>query len=202
MNQTDDSNVPIDLKDKFEKYAEDLLNRLFRIVNSWTHDPDLTNDVVQEAACRFLSRMQARDWSQPIDNFDAFLTTIARNCLTDLRRKQGKKRFLSLDDDPDEKVNKAVHRALLFNEVFTGVDAEQLEELREEVPLRMILQGLSEDDRELIRLHKVEELSPKKIAEIRGEDVYRLRYRLNNIYATIRYRARKYLQTSGKKSLF
>lgn len=202
MNETDDSNVPIDLKEQFEEHAPEILNRLFRVVYSWTLDADLANEIVQEALRRFLSRMNKRNWSEHIKSFDAYLTVIARNYLRDIRRKQRKLQFVFLDDDPDGKVSKEVHRALLFNEVFTGVDPEQLEEIREELPLQMILHGFSEDDLKLLKLHRIDDLSPKKIAERTGGNADSLRYQLIKIEAKLRYRTMQYLKATGKKSLF
>lgn len=201
-NQADDNNVAIERRKRFEKGAAQLGNRLFRIVYGWTFDADLANDIVQEAVCRFLTLMNAQNWSQDFESLDAYLTVIARHRLFDLRRKQRGKWFVSLDNDPDQKLHKEVEQALLLKEVFMGVDAEQLEKLRDEVPLQIIFRGFSQDELDLLQLHKVDELTPKEIAKRRGENADSVRYRLTRIEATIRYRARQYLKISGKKSLF
>jgi RNA polymerase sigma factor (sigma-70 family) len=196
------SNVPPDLKTQFEGRAGELSIRLFGIVFRWTLDEDLASDITQEAFTRFISRMNAQNWSQVIESIEAFLTTIARNILIDLQRQQAKRRFESLDNDADRKLHKEVDQILLLRSVFTGLDPEQLEKLREKVPEHMIFRGFSDDDLELLKLHKIEGLTPKKIATQRGEDADKLRYRLTKIEMKIRYRARQSLKATGKKSLF
>jgi RNA polymerase sigma factor (sigma-70 family) len=202
MQQADDTNVVRERKARFEEVAAKLSDRLFSVVYRRTSDADLARDIAQEAVCRFLIYMKAKDWSQDIENLDAFITTIGRNCLFDLWRKHRNKRFVSLDDAEDEKLHKEVDQVLLNNGVFTGIDAEQLDQLLEEVPLQMIFHEISESDMELLELHIVEGLSPKKIAKRTGENADTIRYRLIKIKAKISYRAQQYLKKSGKKSLF
>lgn len=88
-----------------------------------------------------------------------------------------------------------------MNKDHSDDHSSNLEKLRAET-LRQILEVLSEYDRYLLKLHKVDGLSPKRIAELTGENVDWLRYQLIKITAKVRYRARRYLQASGKKSLF
>jgi DNA-directed RNA polymerase specialized sigma24 family protein len=202
MSREDDSDVvTVQRRERFENGAAELLNKLFRIVYHWTLDVDLANEIVQEALFRFLFRMDAEKWSRDIQNMDAYLIEIARNYRNDLWRKRKKEPLISLDSQFDE--HKEVNQASLLNNLVADIgDRIDLEKLREEVPLKIIFRGLSEYDEYLLNLHKVEDLSPKKIAEITGDNVDSLRYRLTKLQATIRYRAKQYVKASGKKSLF
>lgn len=201
MHRAIDSNGPVDPRKRFEEQTAEVINRLFPIVCSWTHDVDIASDVIQEALTRFLTYMQKRDWSQ-IRDVDALLTEIAHNYWHDLGRMQRNKRLESLDHDPEGTLLKEVHRALMFNGIFTGIDPEQLEQLLMEVPLQMIFSGLSEEDVELFIRHEVDRVPLEEIAAEMGKDVGALKYRLIQIRAKIRYRARQYLKATGKKSLF
>ncbi|HEU0049799.1 MAG TPA: RNA polymerase sigma factor [Nitrososphaera sp.] len=202
MNREDDSDVARSRRARFEDGAAKLSSKLFAIVYSRTLDPDWTNDIVQEAFCRFVSHMEKVEWSQDIENVDAFLTTIALNLRNTGWRKRQKEGLVSLDSLLEEK-QEEVPLALLSNSLATDIDnGLDLAKLQEEVPLKMFYQGIDKYDVYLLTLHKVEDLSPKKIAEITGLNVDSLRYRLTKIEAKIRYRAKKYLKASGKKSLF
>ncbi|HET6980045.1 MAG TPA: RNA polymerase sigma factor [Pyrinomonadaceae bacterium] len=202
MQQTGESNVVSERKRQFEESVAKLRDRLFRKFYRLTGDADLASDLAQEAIYRLLLYMNGNNWSKNIKYLDAFATKIARNCLFDLWRKQRNKRFVSLDHDEDGAVLKEVDQVLLSNGEFAGVDAEQLDQLREEIPLQMILHEISEADRKLFYLHIVEDLSPKKIAKRTGENADSIRYQLTKIKAKIGYRAQTYLKMSGKKSLF
>ncbi len=189
-------------KRRFEEDAAEVLSKLFRIVYHRTHDADLAGDIAQEAACRFLDSMNGRDWSLDIKSFDAFLIRIALNCLNSRWRAEGKLRFVSLDSDFDEKLQEEMNQALESDGRFTGVDDDRnLENLRKEVLLQL-LDGLTEYDKYLLELHRVEDRSAKAIAEITGESVDWVRYQLAKIEARIRYRAKQYLKASGRKSFF
>ena len=189
-------------KRRFEEDAAEVLSKSFRILYSFTHDADLAADLAQEAACRFLLYMNGRDWSPDIKSFDAFLIRTALNCLKSRWRAEGKLWFVSLDSDFTEKLEEEINKALGLNEGSIGADdGKDLENLHQEV-LFQLLDGLTEDDKYLLRLRRVEDLSWEEIAEITGKDVYWVRYQVTKIEARARYRAKQYLKASGKKSFF
>jgi len=189
-------------KRRFEEDAAEVLNKAVRIVYSCTHDADLAGDIAQEAACRFLESMDKRGWSVDIKSFDAFLIRTALNCLKSRWRAEGKVQFVSLDGDFTEKLEEEINKALGLNEGSIGADdGEDLEKLHQEV-LFQLLDGLTEDDKYLLRLRRVEDLSWEEIAEITGKDVYLVRYQVTKIEARARYRAKQYLKASGRKTFF
>ena len=188
---------------QFEKDASRLFGKLFGLIYYWTHDAELAGDIALEAVCRFLNSMNERDWSQEIRSFDAFLTTTARNCLRSRWKAQRKMLLVSLDSEFNDKLHEEVNQALSLIRGSSGIDdeGEDMKELREKV-LRQLLDGLTEYDKYLLKLHHVEDLSPKEIAKQTGKDVYWVRYQLGKIGARIRYRAKQYLKATGKKSFF
>lgn len=199
--ESDDSNVIRERQKLFEEHVSELWDGVFRIIHRKTFDADLASDIAQEAVCRFLSHMNKQNWSKVI-NFDAYIRKIARNCFFDFLRKQRTKRFLSLDDDEEGNLHKEADQALLRNGIFKGIDPDQLEQLLEEVPLQMFLHDFTPADRELVKLHWIDELSALEIAEEQGENVDSVRYRIIKIQANFRYRVGKYKKASGKTSLF
>lgn len=203
MNPTDDSDVARSRRTRFEEGVAELSSKLFAIVYRWTLDADLAKDIVQEAFCRFVRRMERVKWSLDIENVEAYVIRSARNLLRTRWRKQKKEGLVVSLDSLFEENQQEVPQALLVDSPGTGIDNSlDLAKLQEEVPMKTFCGGISKDDMRLLKLHKVDGLSPKEIAEETGLDVYWLRYRLNQIETKIRYRAKKYLKASGKKSLF
>jgi RNA polymerase sigma factor (sigma-70 family) len=199
MKKANDSD---DQRRRFDEDAAELLNKIFRLIYRRTLDKELASDIAQEAVYRFLRNMTARNWSTDIKSFEAFLIRTALNLLTDRWREKGKVQFVSLDGDFDRKLQEEVDRALGQNDGVAVFDDGREKEMLLDEMLRKILDGLSEYDKYLLRLHRVEDLSPKEIAELTGKDVYWVRYQLTKIEARIRQRARQYLKASGKKSFF
>lgn len=101
------------------------------------------------------------------------------------------------------KVFRTVYGLTLDADLASVIDNHtgELERLREEA-LRQILEELSDFDRYLLKLYKVDGLSLMRIAELTGEDADWLQFQLIKIEAKVCYQARRHLKASGKKSLF
>jgi DNA-directed RNA polymerase specialized sigma24 family protein len=65
-----------------------------------------------------------------------------------------------------------------------------LKKLRREVRLKIVLSGLSREEINLLTLHRVEGLTPKRIAEKIREDVELIRYQLLKIERKIIHQVR------------
>lgn len=77
----------------FKKLVGNSRERLYRMAYSWTHDPYLADDMVQQTLYKALNNQrQLRDMAAA----DAWLFRILANCLTDYRRAR---REVSLGDD-------------------------------------------------------------------------------------------------------
>ena len=64
------------------------------------------------------------------------------------------------------------------------------EELYQQLPMNTILKDLTEEERELIQLHIIEERSTKEIAKLLNKDVKEVRWEWNKLSAKLRTRAR------------
>ena len=68
------------------------------------------------------------------------------------------------------------------------------EEIYQQLPMKVILEGFSEEEKKLLELNIIEELSAKEIAKLLDEDVRLVRVNLNALRSKLRYRARNVLQ--------
>ena len=83
----------INQKRRFKSMLAKSRGRLFRMAFSWTHDPALADDLVQQACYQALRKQKhLRD----IEAADAWLFRILANCLADHHRKR---RELLSDDE-------------------------------------------------------------------------------------------------------
>ena len=70
-------------KKALKRLVENNRDRLYRMAYSWTHDPHLSDDLVQQAICKALaSHQQLRD----LGAAEVWLFRILSNCLADHHR--------------------------------------------------------------------------------------------------------------------
>ena len=82
------------------------------------------------------------------------------------------------------------HMAWTKNPLLNIQKAVELRKLRRDVPLKIIVAGLSQDEISLFTLYKVDGLTPEIIAEKMANDVELVRYQLLKIEHKFIYRAR------------
>jgi len=138
------------IKKQYLEHYDELSPALYRFFVFQTSNKEVASDLLQET---FLKTWEYIADGKPIKNLRAFLYQVARNALTDYRRK---KKSQSLDAITE-----------------TGVDFESgddiLEEQSTQDDFRYVLQNfgvLDEEQQQLILLRFVEERSVKEIAEI------------------------------------
>ena len=81
------------------------------------------------------------------------------------------------------------HLAWTRNPLLNIEKAGEMKKLRRDVPLKIIIAGLSRDELSLFTRYK-EGLTPERIAEEMGNDVESVRYQLLKIEHKIIYRSR------------
>lgn len=139
------------MDETFETRLIDLLPRLRRFALSLSRTPDIADDLVQEACERALDSAAAGD---DIQNFEAFLFRIVRNLWYDrLRRRRVRGEEVDVQDHPD----------LLAD--HGGLPAER-RMLLSKVAAEM--ERLPDDQRELMLLVCVEEMSYRDAADVLG----------------------------------
>lgn len=141
------------IKEQYLNHYDEYADALYRFFVFQTSNSDIASDLLQDT---FMKTWEYITQGKPIKNLRAFLYRVARNTLTDYRRK------------------KKAHSLEAITE--TGVDFESevdiLEEHIHKDDAKFVLQSLEildEDSKELISLRYIEEMSIKEIAEIMDE---------------------------------
>lgn len=141
------------IKEQYLKHYDDYADALYRFFVFQTSNSDVASDLLQET---FMKTWEYITQGKAITNLRAFLYRVARNTLTDYRRK---KKAHSLEAITD-----------------TGVDFESDVDILEEhihkddtVFALDSLKILDPHSKELISLRYIEEMSIKEIAEIMNE---------------------------------
>jgi RNA polymerase sigma factor (sigma-70 family) len=195
MNRDDECDVAEQRRKRFNERAATYLNMLFAIVFSMTHDRELAHEIVQEAMMRYLSRMKDENWQLEIENEGAYLVRIAKNLVKDDWRVHGKAEFMSLDQQPDDRLLK------VLSQLWDTCDIEDqvyFEELLRVLPLKVIFGGLNAYEGILFLLY-VEGLSNEEIAEEVKKETSVVRYDLQKVNYKIRARVKTIY---GKKGLY
>lgn len=131
--------------DEPDERLDDLLQRGLRFAVSLTGDGDSGRDLLHDACLRILPRPHG--WNPP------YLFQVLRNLAIDRSRRDAPVQFLSPSDMP-ERVERRTPEALLD----AGWDDD----------LERALRQLSLDQREVLHLTVVEELTAREVAEITG----------------------------------
>jgi RNA polymerase sigma-70 factor (ECF subfamily) len=133
-------------------------------------DDETARDAVQETFLRFIRKSPSGD----LESLAPWLFTVCRNCLSDFHRKSS--RLVAMDTEtslaaaPDET---AAPDAALASKDDAGL-------------LRMLVGGLPDRERELIRLKFESGLSYKDIAAVTGLSVSNVGYLLHHAVQTLR----------------
>jgi len=141
------------IKQQYLEYYDELSPALYRFFVFQTSNGDVASDLLQDT---FFKTWEYIAQGKPIQNLRAFLYQVARNTLTDYRRKKKSQSLESITE--------------------TGVEFESetdiLEEESEKDDFRYVMEHFSildEQQKQLITLRFIEERSIKEIAEIFGE---------------------------------
>jgi RNA polymerase sigma-70 factor (ECF subfamily) len=175
-----------DQKDFASLYHE-YYDLVFRLVMRLTSDREEAEDIAQTTFVRFFRLMKRKI---KINDDQAYLARIAINLCNDRWKRKGKENAVSYDDD---KTREAMDRQTAQSDesVVTMENRIYAKELYSKLPLNVIMTGLSDYEKEIFSLRKVDELSIKQVAETVGRDICQVRYDLQKIEARIRYRVRK-----------
>ena len=103
---------------------------------------------------------------------------------------------MAKSDYDEERIREALERETIeVHDSVARIDNEIYhKELYRALPLRVILEGLSQYERRLLQLSMVDERSAKEVAQVLGTDISRIRYDLNRLRAKIKARAKKLLK--------
>ena len=138
------------LKKKYSKIYDQYIAKIYRFIFIKVNSQEIAEDLASETFLRGWERLKELDGK--IDNLPAFLYQIARNLVVDHYREKNNTNLVSADSsqiaDPRNDLGEKV-----------AFDSD----------LRIILAtmtGLSDDYREVINLHYLDDLSIKETAQI------------------------------------
>jgi RNA polymerase sigma factor (sigma-70 family) len=167
--------------------------RLYPYVLNLTRNKADAEDITQDALMYFKEHMEKKQWNVTIEDEDAYRRRIAHNLFTDLCKRRKREGLVSSDGEEIELTqNEEDSKVIATDDSITRIEDEiHYKQLYRALPLRAILNGLSDYELQLIRLKALGEKSYDEIAEILHKDVFRVRYDLNKLDSKLRYRVRK-----------
>jgi RNA polymerase sigma-70 factor (ECF subfamily) len=151
--------------DKFRAFYNRYKNMLFAYLMRTSGDYDLSGDIMQESFTRYLARYGKNEPSAPL------LFRIARNALTDHRRKA--KRNTPLRDENEPSGENPEHHLMVRDEYRRTLSA---------------MQHLDEVERDFLSLVVSSDLSYREIAEIHHTSEQNVKVRVHR--ARVRLRGR------------
>ena len=160
------------VQEKFTKIHEKEADAIFRFSLLRTSDRDVAMDLTQDAFMKLWDKLSTK---QVVENPRAFLFAVTRNAIIDWYRK---KKTVSL-----EKINEDTEgeKEFAIIESVAEQDSEVLAILK-------ILNSLDENYREVVYMRYVEELKPREIADILGENTNVISVRINRGLKELRKR--------------
>lgn len=173
---------------QFDDNAPAYRTKLFAIIFNKTHDPELSNEMAQEAIVKYLIAMEKVHWQLEIENEEAYVVQIALNLLNDKWKADRQTEWMSLDQQIDDRLMNELSKTT------SGVDVENKiywQKLAQILPWKTIFIGLNERETRVFLLHAVECLSNEEIALDLNDNVVFIRYELTKVKAKIRARVKK-----------
>jgi RNA polymerase sigma-70 factor (ECF subfamily) len=138
------------LKKKYSKIYDQYIAKIYRFIFIKVNSPEIAEDLTSETFLRGWERL--KELNGKIDNLPAFLYQIARNLVVDYYREKNNATLVSADssqiaDPRDDLAEKATFNSDL-QIILTAMSS------------------LSDDYREVINLHYLDDLSIKETAQI------------------------------------
>jgi len=158
--------------EKFGSFYKDYRKALFTYLMRMTGDYYLASDIVQESFARYLEK-----YPQQLPNA-AILFTIARNALFDQARLRG--RNVQLEEDPSDGSGNPEY-GLMVKQDYQHVLAA--------------MQGLNEDERDILALAITDGISYRDVAAMVGTSVENVKVKVHRI----RLKLKKILHKGDEK---
>lgn len=156
---------------EFKKIFLPLSRRMYWTAWQFTGNAQEAEDLVQEA---FLKLWQKRDLLGDIKNTEAYCTTLIKNLyLNQIRRKQ-----IPITTESSDELT-------ITSENESGIE-ETLERKEESLQVKCLIEQLPEQQRKIITLHDMEEMSNEEIQQHTGLQPTNIRVILSRARKTIR----------------
>ena len=145
-------------------------SRIFFFINSYTHNKEITEELVQDVFIKLWNKREKLDTSKSIKNY---IYTIAKHSVIDFIRKNSVKIF-SIDSIPESEfsTNNIGEENMLYDE--------------EERLIKEAIERLSLRKREVFELHRIERLTYNQIADRLGISVSAVEKNISSALKDIR----------------
>ena len=150
-------------------------DRVFAFIMSKVKDRELTEDIFQDTFIKVVSSLQKGKYNEE-GKFLPWMMRIAHNLIIDHFRKTSKMRKIRPTEEFD-----------IFNILDDGSKSQEEVMIQKQIynDLRLLIEELPLDQKEVLKLRYFEEMSFKKISKITGVSINtalgRMRYALINI---------------------
>ena len=150
-------------------------DRVFAFIMSKVKDRELTEDIFQDTFIKVVSSLQKGKYNEE-GKFLPWMMRIAHNLIIDHFRKTSKMRKIRPTEEFD-----------IFNILDDGSKSQEEVMIQKQIynDLRLLIEELPLDQKEVLKLRYFEEMSFKKISEITGVSINtalgRMRYSLINL---------------------
>ena len=186
------------LDQQFEQIYTTHYDQLFHHALRLTNNQTEAEEITQTAFMRFLLRVKRK--KKEVRYVQAYLSKTVNNLWIDVLNRRRKEMAVSYDDDQIRETLE--HEAAQSDDSVSSIENRiYFKELQRALPLKVILGGLEEYEKQLLLLKKVDERSIKEIAVIVGKDICQVRYDLQKLGAKLRYRVRKLVKETGDGNL-
>lgn len=158
------------IKDKFIKAYDAHADAIFRHCMIRVASKDRAEDLTQET---FVRVWQYLEKGEQVENVKAFLYKVANNLIIDQARKKKEERLEEMIEsqrmkEPSHPGHKDIERGLLLKQVLAS------------------MQGLPEEQQQLITMRFIDDLDPKEIAEALGITANNASVRINRAVAALK----------------
>ena len=150
-------------------------DRVYAFIMSKIKNRDITEDIFQDTFIKVINSLQKGNYNEQ-GKFLPWMMRIAHNLVIDHFRKQSKMRMVRSTDEYDifnllDNNSATIEQEMIITQVKTD--------------LKLLIEQLPEDQKEVLNMRYFEEMSFKEIAELKGISINtalgRMRYALINI---------------------
>lgn len=159
--------------ESFGKLYDLYIDKIYRFIRFKVKTDEEAQDITSDV---FLKTWQyVQESSRKIENFNALIYRVARNCIIDYYRKKSKENIVTVTEQFEEII--ADRSSNLVDDIDLQIDFEQIEGK---------LKLLKEEYREVIILKYIDELSTTEISEILEKSKSNVRVLLHRALKTLK----------------
>jgi RNA polymerase sigma-70 factor (ECF subfamily) len=193
LNEQSDEELMVSCRAGRKEALEELFRRyqrpLYQFVYRHLHDREMASDVVQET---FLRVYNHRKRYKPTARFSYWLYRIARNLCVDERRRYWNRNVTDASSMTGEDTTTTDYMEMQSTSGPDGADLLQEKEM--EQIIRNAIEDLSEEQRQVMIMHKYQGMAYKDIAKVLGITTESVKQRAYRAHVRLREQLQHLLQ--------